>query len=82
MDREKPGDVYTHVSNMVARKIKTYVSNSKDSNHDIAKKLDEKVKRKIVKQTVPSSRRSWRACMGSPSSAPKTKSNVKWKIIN
>ena len=55
MNREKPGDVYTHVSNMVSKKIKNYVSNSKDSNHEIAKKLDEKVKRKIVKQTVMTS---------------------------
>lgn len=55
VNREKPGDVYTHVSNMVSKKIKEFAQDKKDANYEIARKLDEKVKRKIVKQTVMTS---------------------------
>ena len=45
---ERPGDVYTSVSNIVARKVAEDARNG----HELAQVLDGKIERKIVKQTV------------------------------
>lgn len=45
---DRPADVYTFVAEMVKESLKRDV----DSGHEIAKKLDGKITRKVVKQTV------------------------------
>jgi len=55
MNTEKPGDIYTHVANMVQGKINVDAANPEAKHHVLAKKLVGNVKRKIVKQTVMTS---------------------------
>lgn len=55
MHNEKPGDIYTHVANMVQAKILADCENSEAVHHKMALKLNGNVKRKIVKQTVMTS---------------------------
>ena len=45
---DRPGDVYSSVSNIVARKVAEDARNG----HELAQILDGKIERKIVKQTV------------------------------
>ena len=52
VDLEKPGDIYTHVANLVEAKIIQISQNPKSPDFEIANKLKGQIKRKIVKQTV------------------------------
>ena len=49
---EKPGDIYTHVANMVQERVQQDSENPSSKYHNIAKRLLGNIKRKIVKQTV------------------------------
>jgi len=53
--RERPGDIYTAVANMVQERINMDAENPASKHHKLAKKLVGNVKRKIVKQTVMTS---------------------------
>jgi len=55
MNTEKPGDIYTHVANMVQGKIDRDANDPNAKFHLLAKKLVGNVKRKVVKQTVMTS---------------------------
>jgi DNA-directed RNA polymerase len=55
VSREKPGDIYTAVANMVQQRIDGDAENPSAKHHKLAKKLVGNVKRKIVKQTVMTS---------------------------
>jgi DNA-directed RNA polymerase len=48
-DSFKPGDLYTHVANMVENKINEDCKDETGPNFEIASKLQGKIKRKIVK---------------------------------
>jgi DNA-directed RNA polymerase len=50
--RDTPGDLYTHIANMIEDKLKLVIQDSSDTNYEMAKKLSGNVKRKIIKQTV------------------------------
>jgi DNA-directed RNA polymerase len=52
---DKPGDVYTHVANMVQSRVNADAKDAASPYHRIANKLVGNVKRKIVKQTVMTS---------------------------
>lgn len=49
---ERPGDIYTHVADLVEQKIITFANNPQSPDFYIANKLSGKIRRKIVKQTV------------------------------
>jgi DNA-directed RNA polymerase len=49
---ERPGDIYTHVANLVEEKIIKHSNNPASPDFYIATKLSGKIRRKIVKQTV------------------------------
>ncbi|CAD8112182.1 unnamed protein product [Paramecium primaurelia] len=51
----KPGDVYTHVAGMVERRVEFDAKDPLSKDHIIALKLQNQIKRKIVKQTVMTS---------------------------
>lgn len=55
MKTDRPGDVYTHVANMVQARVNADAKNTESEFHDIATKLVGNIKRKIVKQTVMTS---------------------------
>jgi DNA-directed RNA polymerase, mitochondrial len=52
MNREKPGDLYTYICEMVSKRIDEESQDTTHPYHDIAVKLKGNIKRKIVKQTV------------------------------
>lgn len=52
INREKPGDLYTHVAGMVEERILLDSSDATNPNFELASKLKGNVKRKIIKQTV------------------------------
>jgi DNA-directed RNA polymerase len=52
VDRQKPGDLYTHICDMVSERVAKEAADHTHESHEIAKKLKGNVKRKIVKQTV------------------------------
>lgn len=54
-NNERPGDIYTHVANMIARKVDNDSQNPTSKYHNIALKLKGNIKRKVVKQTVMTS---------------------------
>ena len=55
MHSDKPGDIYTHVANMVQQRIDEDAELPTSKYHNLAKKLVGNVRRKIVKQTVMTS---------------------------
>ena len=55
MNAEKPGDLYSHVASMVERKVSQDARDPSSKFHEIAKKMEGNVKRKVVKQTVMTS---------------------------
>lgn len=52
VNRDRPGDVYTRVCNLVITKLEKEIETNAEEKADLAKILKEVVKRKIVKQTV------------------------------
>ena len=54
-NREKPGDIYTHVANMVHDKVLRDSADPECKFYRIAQKLKGNIKRKTVKQTVMTS---------------------------
>lgn len=52
INREIPGDLYTHISKMVEEKVAQDCQNSESEDYALALKLRGNVKRKIIKQTV------------------------------
>ena len=52
VNRDIPGDIYTHVANMVEEQLSLDVVNTEAKYHEMAKKLSGNVKRKVIKQTV------------------------------
>ncbi len=52
---ERPGDVYTHVANMISAKVEKDSLDPDSKYYKIANKLKGNIKRKIVKQTVMTS---------------------------
>jgi len=55
MQSDRPGDIYTHVANMVQERVNQDAQNPASKYHNVAKKLVGNIKRKIVKQTVMTS---------------------------
>ena len=51
----KPGDIYTHVANMISAKVEKDAADPESKYHNIATKLKGNIKRKVVKQTVMTS---------------------------
>lgn len=52
MDQIQPGDLYTHICDMVSKRVEEEAKNPKSENKKIVEKLVGNVKRKIIKQTV------------------------------
>ena len=52
---ERPGDIYTHVANMISAKVEKDSADPDSKYHKIANKLKGNIKRKVVKQTVMTS---------------------------
>lgn len=52
VNREIPGDLYTHIAKMVEEKISKDCEDPENQHFELAKKLKGNVKRKIIKQTV------------------------------
>jgi DNA-directed RNA polymerase len=52
---ERPGDVYTHVANMVIEMVKKDIETPSSENCEMAKKVVGHIKRKTIKQTVMTS---------------------------
>lgn len=52
VNREKPGDLYTHVANMVEKRIEEDSIDAENPNFELANKLKGNIKRKVIKQTV------------------------------
>lgn len=52
VNREVPGDLYTHIAKMVEVKVSSDSQNPDGENYELAMKLKGNIKRKIIKQTV------------------------------
>lgn len=55
MNTNRPGDIYTHVANMIADKVEKDANNPTSKYYEIACKVKGNIKRKVVKQTVMTS---------------------------
>lgn len=55
MKLDRPGDIYTHVANMISSKVEKDSADPESKYYKIANKLKGNIKRKVVKQTVMTS---------------------------
>lgn len=52
INRDRPGDIYTRVCNLVLVKLEKEIETNADDKAELAKILKQVVKRKVIKQTV------------------------------